>query len=124
MYKAYLPLLKSIRSKCSLEEQIDLVKLISLVEIGPSSGDLPEFQRDGLRAYVTEGRMPGFFLECLLVGDVRLAVAHADDSNRSLIHVWLEYINATVPSIAHGSRLKVQEWSHNSGLVGLKHAIN
>ena len=122
MYKAYLPLLKSLQLRLPLEEQIDMVKLISLIEIGPTSADLPEFQKDGLRAYVTDGRMPGFFLECMLCGDFVTAIIHADEHNRYLIHVWLEHIKATVPEIAWGSRLTVQRWSHAHGLGGINHA--
>lgn len=63
-----------------------------------------------LRAFVTEGRLPGTFLLALVCNDLRGAVAAADELNRARLSDWVTYCEEHLPIASWGSPVIVGRW--------------
>ncbi len=65
---------------------------------------------DGLINYVDLGIPPGDFLYSMLTNNLRQAVAHADDFNRTRIAEYVTVLYNYIPAQAWGSEENVREW--------------
>ena len=64
----------------------------------------------GLAMYKVMGLRPGDFLLSALKNDLRGAAQYADDTNFSLLGVYVAYFYNHLPSSAWGSPEKVEKW--------------
>lgn len=73
---------------------------------------VPVHLRDGLRAYLVEGRSPGGFLRSLLENDLSMAVSRSryDMSSRACLYDICLYVYNCAPAPSWGSPAKVVEW--------------
>ncbi len=71
---------------------------------------LPAHMHMGLAMYEVIGLRPGDFLLSALKNDLRGAAQYADDTNFSLLGVYVAYFYNHLPSPAWGSPEKVEKW--------------
>jgi len=71
---------------------------------------LPPHMHMGLAMYKVIGLRPGDFLLAALKNDLRGAAQYADDTNFSLLGVYVAYFYNHLPSPAWGSPEKVEKW--------------
>lgn len=71
---------------------------------------IPEHMREGLIAYVEQGRPPGDFLYHTLANNLIRAAAYADELNISQLPAYANYMESCMPFEAQGSYAKVDAW--------------
>jgi hypothetical protein len=71
---------------------------------------VPHHLREGLRAYLMEGRTTGGLLRCILENDLRKTYGCADPSAAACMPDILAYIYNCAPAPSWGSPEKVSEW--------------
>lgn len=71
---------------------------------------IPEHMRASLRNYIERGWPIGGFLFEVLTNDLVHAYGHADDTNRTAMPQWAEWLYWECPAPAWGSAEKVREW--------------
>jgi len=69
-----------------------------------------ESLKHGLIMYVNQGISTGSFLRAVLMNDLRMAFAFADDYNKSHMDEIVKYVEEHVPVQAWGSAEKVTLW--------------
>lgn len=79
---------------------------------------IPEHCREGLRAYIEDGRDVGDFLYFVLSNDLFRAVGKADSVNLSRISDYVKFIYTYAPKNCHGSPENVRAWMRTGGLKG------
>lgn len=79
---------------------------------------IPEYMHDAVRRYVENGIQPGSFLEAIFSNDLKQAFWRADDTNRYVIHAWVDFICWGVPASCQGSVENFQNWVKMGGLNG------
>ena len=80
--------------------------------------DLPPHMRDGVRAYVLDGKRSGGFLMSVLENDFAGAVKRADMTNTQMLVNWADFLNMGLMSSMWGSKGKVEAWLESGGLRG------
>lgn len=71
---------------------------------------LPFYMQDGMRGHIEQRRPVGTFLTAVLSNDLYTAVRHADDTNRDLLHVYVNWLYMNAPPGSYGSAEQVQAW--------------
>lgn len=71
---------------------------------------LPFYMQDGMRGHIEQRRPVGTFLTAVLSNDLYTAVRHADDSNRDLLRVYVDWLYNNAPPACYGSAEKVAAW--------------
>lgn len=79
---------------------------------------VPQHLREGLFAYVIDGRPTGDFLAAVLANDLRDAFARADDRSLAGLRAIIHALYMAAPALCHGSREKVAQWIALSGAFG------
>jgi len=83
---------------------------------------LPEYMRDGARAYVERG-MAGDFILAVASNNLRESYARADETNAEAMREWVRFFHNHVPGLAWGSPERVRAWMASGGLRGRELAI-
>lgn len=78
---------------------------------------VPGSLRDGIKAYVEEGRETGGFLMSVFEGDLFRAAQRADHMNRIMLADIAKFLIWHAPSASIGSREKVTAWMQQGGLT-------
>ncbi len=81
---------------------------------------IPHHCREGVRAYLVQGRPTGGFLSAIFANDLRLAMAKTDDMNKGRIQDYLDFLCMYAPAKAHGSLANFGAWLKQGGLGGLR----
>jgi hypothetical protein len=71
---------------------------------------IPEHMQAALRAYVLEGRRPGDFLTSVICNDLRNAVGRADETNLSLLKLYVQWFYNIAPGSCWGSAEAMLKW--------------
>ena len=71
---------------------------------------IPAHMMSGIQRYVSHGAPPGDFLTAIICNDLKKAVEHADDTNMTLIHLYVKYFYNRTPAPCWGSRDKMDAW--------------
>jgi len=79
---------------------------------------LPPHMRDGMRAYIEQGRQVGGFLTLMIEGLHVAALEHADPVNKANMAAWREFFENDCPPDCHGSPEKMRAWKERGGLRG------
>lgn len=79
---------------------------------------IPEHCRDGLDAYLGEGRPVGHFLTAVLSNDLAAAAGRADDENRPRLADYVRFLYSYAPAGSWGSPKAVKDWIARGGLAG------
>jgi hypothetical protein len=79
---------------------------------------IPNHCRDGLKAFIEQGRPTGSFLYAVLSNDLELAVGHADDVNKFRLADYINFLRSCAPTNCWGSPEKVDAWNKRGGLQG------
>ena len=77
---------------------------------------IPEYMRESVDAYISQGRPVGHFLTALLSGDLFEALARADDTNVRWLREYGVFLYNYAPSGCYGSPEKVRAWIELGGL--------
>jgi hypothetical protein len=75
------------------------------------ASDVPHHLRGGLVRYVSDGILPGAFLQAILCNDLTQAVLRADPHSLTALRPLLELLLAHAPVEAWGSRKRVLAWT-------------
>lgn len=79
---------------------------------------LPAHMREGIKAWIEQGRPTGSFLHALLSNDLMGAIGKADDQNSAAMRQWCNYLYNYAPAGCFGSLAKVAAWAEHRGLKG------
>lgn len=79
---------------------------------------IPPRMREAIVAYIRDGVMPGNFLTAVICNDLRNAVGHADEENLPLLKLYTQWFYNLAPSSCVGTRGNMNDWCHDSGLIG------
>jgi hypothetical protein len=71
---------------------------------------IPEYMHGGIVRYIENKLQPGDFLTGILTNDLYKAVAHADDTNKYLLFVYVVFFYNYAPSECWGNIEKVKKW--------------
>ena len=84
---------------------------------------LPEHMREGTRAYIEEGRLPGDFLQAVICNNLADAVGRADHINKHLLPEWVLFFYNEVPRGCWGSKDKMRQWiaDRSGALLAARH---
>jgi len=66
--------------------------------------------QENMRRYIIHHKPVGDFLTSVLENNLRLAFAHADNSNLALMHDWVKFLHNEIPGVSWGSPEKVKAW--------------
>jgi predicted nucleotidyltransferase len=66
--------------------------------------------KESLNRYVNEKIPTGGFLQACLENNLMQAMGRADEYNRATLFEICQYIYNDIPSVCHGSSLKVAKW--------------
>ena len=66
---------------------------------------------DAMKHYVATGGVSSHFLIGVIENDLRMAVTHADDYNRTIIYLYCMWFYNRAPAQAWGSHEKRLAWS-------------
>lgn len=80
-------------------------------------GYIPTHMREGVIAYVRQGRPLGDFLRSVFENDLRMAGLRADGENRRQWKAWARLLSTEVPLRCWGSRKIVEEWIAKGGVM-------
>ncbi len=72
---------------------------------------IPDRMGDGIDLYVSEGIVPGSFLQAIICNDLGEAFGRADDENFYNIAAYVNYFYNKVPAACHGSKEKMEAWA-------------
>lgn len=73
--------------------------------------DVPEYLRGGLVRYLSDGILPGSFLQAVLCNDLTQACVRADPFALAGLAALAEFLIHYAPVIAWGSRARVLAWT-------------
>jgi hypothetical protein len=71
---------------------------------------IPEYMYEGILNYVCDGIKPGDFLTAVLTNDLKVACAHADDTNIRILFVYVAFFYNHIPAPIWSSAHNV--WEH------------
>ena len=71
---------------------------------------MPDYTKDRIDAYVSDGVPPGGFLQAVLANDLREAFGRADENNRGAMFDIVSYCWNKIPGECWGSPEKVKAW--------------
>jgi hypothetical protein len=71
---------------------------------------IPVHMQEGIRRYVVQGRQPGSFLTAVITNDLKGAVFSADDTNLSLLPLYVRWFHNVPPAACQGSPATMREW--------------
>lgn len=83
---------------------------------------LPEHMLDGVADYLLFGLEPGGFLMALFSNDLKGSFGRADETNVACMRTWVLFIYNEMPSLAQGSRERVQAWIARGGMLSINKA--
>lgn len=75
----------------------------------------------GMKRYLTDGKLPGGFLQAVLRNQLREAFERADDTNAHLIRDYVVWLYNEAPAGSWGASEFVDAWAEMGGLNG-RHA--
>jgi hypothetical protein len=86
---------------------------------------IPRAIKQQIDDYIDYGVLPSDFLSAMLCNNIRLAVAHADDFNKSALFDIVIYLENFMPNMAWGSAERVEKWLafHRNNLAFIVEAI-
>jgi hypothetical protein len=79
---------------------------------------IPEHMIEGLTNWILHGRTPGYFLQAILMNDLKEACLRADDYNRTRIWNYVNFLLNESPMNCWGSKEKMERWHELKGLCG------
>lgn len=97
-------------------------KLAYLRQRSISFDALPEHMLDGVADYLLFGLEPGGFLRALFSNDLKDSFGRADEINVAAMRAWVLFIYNEMPSLAQGSRERVQAWVARGGMLSINKA--
>lgn len=71
---------------------------------------IPSYMHDMIVLWITEGIYPGNFMGAILENRLQAAVAHADENNMALLHLYVGWLYNHAPSSCFGSPEAVVAW--------------
>ena len=71
---------------------------------------IPSHMLAAMQQYVATGEVSSHFLIAVIENDLRMAVAHADDRNRTIIYLYSMWFYNRAPMQCWGSPEKRAEW--------------
>jgi len=75
-----------------------------------SNYDIPGYMQESLLRYMTQGCPVGNFLACVLMNDLRGAVAHADVANKRNLAAYVQFLYNNAPTGCWGSVENYHNW--------------
>ena len=90
----------------------------AIIKIDDTIDWLPEHCREGLRAYLIQGRPTGGFLAAVLSGEHEDAMRRADSVNAPRLNDYFRWLVDEAPIEAYGTRAKYLAWIERGGIVG------
>lgn len=82
---------------------------INIKDEALSRAGVPVYLWYGIRAYLSEGMLPGHFLTAVLENDLREAVARADAQTMNGLKAIVTFLSSNAPN-TFGSRELVRAW--------------
>lgn len=76
---------------------------------------IPDHIMNSMRQYCEEGKPTGSFLRAVFANDLKGAVCRADDTDMSLLPIYINWVLWIAPSACQGSYKKVKEWNGTGG---------
>lgn len=87
-----------------------------------TQSEIPDYVRESIILYLTEGLPPGKFMEAVLCNDLRNAVNRADGENIALLPDYIKFLYWSAPSRSWGSVENYDSWIN--GFKGSKDDSN
>lgn len=79
---------------------------------------IPEYMKSSIFKYVTEGVIPGGFLQAVICKDLDSMIAKADSQNMWIIPVYYAFFYNCTPSPCWGSEETMSKWNKHQGMKG------
>lgn len=79
----------------------------------------PDHLRSGISLYISEGIIPGSFLQAVICNDLKEAAFTADNTNYHRLGDIARFMYWHTPTACQGSREKMIAWHDHQGLKGL-----
>jgi hypothetical protein len=87
-------------------------------DMAPHLHLVPHHQREGVVAYIMQGRQTGHFLSAVFSNDLREAVARADENSLAGLKPLVQFMHNYSPPGCWGSPKHWDTWRANGGLAG------
>lgn len=82
---------------------------------------IPERMAPALDGWISQGKLPGEFLQAVLRNDLKEAVGRADPENLVALPAYIGFLYNEAPGACWGSPEKVQAWAQRFAHAEVSH---
>ncbi len=80
---------------------------------------IPSHMISAMQVYVDTGTVSSDFLKAVIENDLKAAVSHADDYNRTILWLYVMWFYNCAPALCWGSKLNYDAWCAKRGMRGI-----